>query len=122
MGRFIGEEPVTCWVTIRVEAAPQGLLEYTLDPDGPGRVWHSVLLAHDDAVIGGAESPEQTALLLVRGSTEYIRRSIPSLVVGGMTLRPEPGPTGNALIVAEGEGRVIPAEWEAVKRQLDGLA
>ncbi|MFS0851977.1 hypothetical protein [Microbacterium sp. 179-I 3D4 NHS] len=120
MGGFVGaEEPVSVPVVIRVEAAPQGLMEYTLDPEGSDRVWHSVLLAHDDAVIGEASSPEQTAILLVRGSIECIRRGVPSIIVGGLTLRPERGPNGNARIVAAGEARLLPSEWEAVKRRLD---
>ena len=52
-------ERVTGSIVIIVEAAPQGALRYSLDAEGPRRVWQTVLLAHDDAVMGAATSPEQ---------------------------------------------------------------
>lgn len=100
-----------------VEAAPQGLLRYTLDPDSLQRVWIETLVAHDDSVIGAATSPEQTAELLVRGSIECIAREIPSLVVGGLTMHPELGPHRNAQIVAAGRATFIASEWDAVRRR-----
>lgn len=110
------EEPVTGSLVIQVEAAPQGLLRYTLDPEGPRRVWQTALLAHDDVVMGAATSPEQTAALLVRGSVGYIRERIPSLEVAGLTMRAEPGPNGNAQIVSAGTVRFRAAEWETLIR------
>lgn len=111
------EEPVTGSLVIQVEAAPQGVLRYTLDPEGPERVWQTALLAHDDIVMGAATSPEQTAALLVRGSVDCIRHQIPSLEVGGLTMRPEPGPNGNAQIVSTGVVRFRASEWEALRGQ-----
>lgn len=108
------EQPVDGSIVIMVEAAPQGLMQYTLDPDSRQPFWCAVLIAHDDAVIGAATSPEQTADLLVRGSVECIRRSIPSLDVGGLTMRPEVGPNDNAQIVAAGDARFLRSEWDAV--------
>lgn len=109
------EEPFTGFIVIHVEAAPQGLMRYTLDPEGEGRVWLSVLLAHDDAVMGAASSPEQTADLLVRGSIECIVLSIPSLQVGGLMMWPEPGPNNNAQIVASGEATYLASEWASAR-------
>lgn len=118
MGGYAGvEQPVDGSIVIVVEAAPQGLMQYTLDPDARQPVWRAVLIAHDDAVIGTATSPEQTADLLVRGSVECIRRSIPSLDVGGLTMRPEVGPNDNAQIVAAGDARFLRSEWDAVVRE-----
>ena len=114
-----GEQPVDGSIVIMVEAAPQGLMQYTLDPDARQPVWRAVLIAHDDAVIGAATSPEQTADLLVRGSVECIRRSIPSLDVGGLTMRPEVGPNDNAQIVAAGDARFLRSEWDAVVREAE---
>lgn len=111
------EEPTAGVIALRVEAAPQGLLEYTLDPEGGTRAWHGILVAHDDAVMGAASTPEQTAELLVRGSIECIRQVIPSIEVGGLTMRPEVGPHENAQIVAAGEARFIRAEWKAVTQR-----
>lgn len=120
MGGYAGDEqPVDGSIVIMVEAAPQGLMQYTLDPDARQPVWQAVLIAHDDAVIGAATSPEQTADLLVRGSVECIRRSIPSLDVGGLTMRPERGPNDNAQIVAAGEARFLRSEWDAVVREVE---
>ena len=120
MGEYTqAEQPVTGSIVIVVEAAPQGLMQYTLEPDVRKPVWQAVLVAHDDAVIGAAASPEQTADLLVRGSVECIRRSIPSLDVGGLTMRPEVGPNDNAQIVAAGDARFLLSEWETVRRQID---
>lgn len=113
------EQPVDGSVVIHVEAAPQGMLAYTLDPDGADRVWHEVLLAHDDAVIGAATSPEQTAWLLVQGAITCIRREMPSLDVGGVTMRPETGPHGTVRIVAAGGARFLLSEWAAVARGSD---
>lgn len=110
------EESVVGEIEIEVEAAPQGLMRFTLDAVGPARAWHSMLIAHEDAVIGAASSPEQAAELLVRGSVECIRLIIPSLEVGGLTMRPERGPNNNAQIVAAGEARYRTAEWSAVVR------
>lgn len=109
------EETVVGEIEIEVEAAPQGLMRFTLHERGVGGVWHSMLIAHDDAVIGAASSPEQTADLLVRGSIECIRGIVPSLEVGGLTMRPEPGPNNNAQIVAAGEARFLVSEWSAVR-------
>lgn len=115
------EESIVGEIEIEVEAAPQGLMRFTLDAAGPARVWHSMLIAHDDAVIGAASSPEQTAELLVRGSIECVRGFIPSLEVGGLTMRPERGPNDNAQIVAAGDARFLVSEWIAVVRsQGDG--
>lgn len=113
------EQPVVGSIMIVVEAAPQGLMQYTLDPDDRQPVWQAVLIAHDDAVIGAATSPEQTADLLVRGSIECIQRSIPSLDVGGLTMRPEVGPNDNAQIVAAGDASFLLSEWRAVVRQVE---
>lgn len=113
------EQPVDGSIVIMVEAAPQGLMQYTLDPDARQPVWQAVLIAHDDAVIGAATSPEQTADLLVRGSVECIRRSVPSLDVGGLTMRPEVGPNDNAQIVAAGDARFLRSEWDAVVREIE---
>lgn len=110
------EEPVTGSIIIQVEAAPQGMLRCTLDPPGPRRAWWTALLAHDDAVMGAATSPEQMANLLVRGSIECVRQRIPSLEVGGLTMRPEPGPNDNAQIVSTGPARYRASEWEALVR------
>lgn len=110
------EAPVTGSLVIQVEAAPQGVLRYTVDPDGPQRVWQTALLAHDDVVMGAATSPEQAAALLVRGSIDHIRERLPSLEVGGLTMRPEPGPNGNAQIVSTGTVRFRASEWEALVR------
>ncbi|MBT2476256.1 hypothetical protein J7E68_17180 [Microbacterium sp. ISL-103] len=119
MGVHDGEErPVAGSIMIVVEAAPQGLLQYTLDPDDRQPVWQAVLVAHDDAVMGAATSPEQTAELLVRGSIECIRLSIPSLDVGGLTMRPEVGPNDNAQIVAAGDATYLMSEWSAVVREV----
>lgn len=115
--RVHAEVPFDGAIELVVEAAPHGLLRYTLDPDLPRRVWGESLLAHDDAVIGAATSPEQTAELLVRGGIDCIAREIPSLLVGGLTMRPELGPHGNAQIVAAGPASFIASEWEAVKRR-----
>ena len=106
-------EPVSGSIIIEVEAAPQGIMRFTLDAEGPRRAWWTVLLAHDDAVMGAAASPEQMANLLVRGSIDCIRLSVPSLEVGGLTMRLEPGPNDNAQIVSAGPARFRPAEWEA---------
>ncbi|WP_447912887.1 hypothetical protein [Microbacterium phyllosphaerae] len=123
MGGYAGvEQPVDGSIVIMVEAAPQGLMQYTLDPDARRPVWRAVLIAHDDAVIGAATSPEQTADLLVRGSVECIRRSIPSLDVGGLTMRPEVGPNDNAQIVAAGDARFLRSEWDAVVREAEAEA
>ncbi|GAA1250883.1 hypothetical protein JOF42_002460 [Microbacterium phyllosphaerae] len=113
------EQPVDGSIVIVVEAAPQGLMQYTLDPDARQPIWQAVLIAHDDAVIGAATSPEQTADLLVRGSVECIRRSVPSLDVGGLTMRPEVGPNDNAQIVAAGDARFLRSEWDAVVREIE---
>ncbi|WP_341957614.1 hypothetical protein [Microbacterium sp. LWH13-1.2] len=120
MGGFAGvEQPIDGSIVIMVEAAPQGLMQYTLDPDARQPVWRAILIAHDDAIIGAATSPEQTADLLVRGSVECIRRSIPSLDVGGLTMRPEVGPNDNAQIVAAGDARFLRSEWDAVVREIE---
>nr|WP_201469878.1 hypothetical protein [Microbacterium hydrocarbonoxydans] len=111
------EEPFEGAIELVVEAAPQGMLRYTLDPEGPRRVWSEALLAHDDTVIGSVTSPEQAAELLVRGSIECIAREIPSLVVGGLTMRPELGPHLNAQIVAAGAATFRTSEWELVRRR-----
>ncbi|MCI1018271.1 hypothetical protein HWD99_06530 [Microbacterium sp. C5A9] len=116
--RMPAEVPVDGAIEMVVEAAPQGLLRYTLDPEGPQRFWNETLLAHDDSVIGAATSPEQTAELLVRGSIACIAREIPSLVVGGLTMRPEMGPHSNAQIVAAGAASFKTSEWEAVRRRM----
>jgi len=108
------DEPVAGSIIIEVEAAPQGVMRFTLDAEGPRRAWWTVLLAHDDAVMGAAASPEQMANLLVRGSIDCIRLSVPSLEVGGLTMRLEPGPNDNAQIVSAGAARFRPIEWEAV--------
>ncbi|WP_311259462.1 hypothetical protein [Microbacterium sp. WCS2018Hpa-9] len=122
MGEYAeDEQPVAGSIVIVVEAAPQGLMQYTLDPDDRQPAWQAVLVAHDDAVMGAATTPEQTAELLVRGSVECIKQSIPSLEVGGLTMRPELGPNDNAQIVAAGEARFLRSEWEAVVRLADGL-
>jgi len=113
------ERPVDGSIVLVVEAAPQGLMQYTLDPDARQPVWRVVLIAHDDAVIGTATSPEQTADLLVRGSVECIRRDVPSLDVGGLTMRPEVGPHDNAQIVAAGDARFLRSEWNAVVREVE---
>ncbi|MGN7949951.1 hypothetical protein ACTJKH_14480 [Microbacterium sp. 22215] len=113
------EQPVDGSIVIVVEAAPQGLMQYTLDPDARQPIWRALLIAHDDAVIGAATSPEQTADLLVRGSVECIRRSVPSLDVGGLTMRPEVGPNDNAQIVAAGDARFLRSEWDAVVREVE---
>ena len=112
------ERPYTGFIVAHVEAAPQGMLRYTLDPEGEERRWVSVLLAHDNAVMGVASSPEQTADLLVRGSIEFIGRSIPSLRVGGLMMWPEPGPHNNAVIVASGEAVYLLSEREARRRDV----
>ncbi|OAN40199.1 hypothetical protein [Microbacterium sp. H83] len=115
MSESTGEDrPVDGRIEIEVEAAPQGLLRFTLDADGAARRWHSMLIAHDDAVIATASSPEQTAELLVRGGIQCIRGLIPSLEVGGLTMRPEIGPNDNAQIVAAGDARFLTSEWRAV--------
>lgn len=120
MGGYEGvEQPVDGSIVVMVEAAPQGLMQYTLDPDARQPVWRAILIAHDDAVIGAATSPEQTADLLVRGSIECIRRSIPSLDVGGLTMRPEVGPNDNAQIVAAGDARFLRSEWDAVVHEIE---
>ncbi|WP_067199828.1 hypothetical protein [Microbacterium sp. XT11] len=116
------EQPVTGFIVIHVEAAPQGIVRFTLDPEGPARSWRSELLAHDDAVIGAATSPEQTADLLVRGSIECIRRDLPSLQVGGVMMWPEPGPHNNAMIVASGEATFLRTEWERLAHADGGAA
>lgn len=113
--RTPGEEPLEGAIEVVVEAAPQGILRYTLDPEGPDRVWSESLLAHDDTVIGSVTSPEQVADLLVRGSIACIARDIPSLTVGGLTMRPELGPHRNAQIVAAGSASFKPSEWESVR-------
>lgn len=114
-----GERAVDGGIIVVVEAAPQGLMQYTLDPDARQPVWQALVIAHDDAVIATAVTPEQTAEMLVRGSIECIRRSIPSLTVDGLTMRPEVGPNDNAQIVAAGEARFLRSEWDAVLRQAD---
>jgi len=114
MGTNAGEQPIAGSIVIVVEAAPQGLLQYTLDPDDRQPEWQVILIAHDDAVMGAATTPEQTAELLVRGSVECIRQSIPSLEVGGLTMRPELGPNDNAQIVAAGDAIFLQSEWDAV--------
>jgi hypothetical protein len=119
--RAPAEAPFHGAIEIVVEAAPQGLLRYTLDPDGPGRVWSETLLAHDDSVMGSASSPEQTAELLVRGSIGCIAREIPSLAVGGLTMRPELGPHLNAQIVAAGAATFRASEWAIVRRRMLSL-
>ncbi|WP_311244188.1 hypothetical protein [Microbacterium sp. WCS2018Hpa-23] len=120
MGGYEGvEQPVDGSIVVMVEAAPQGLMQYTLDPDARQPAWRAILIAHDDAVIGAATSPEQTADLLVRGSIECIRRSIPSLDVGGLTMRPEVGPNDNAQIVAAGDARFLRSEWDAVVHEIE---
>lgn len=111
---FRGERPVVGGIIVVVEAAPQGLMQYTLDPEARTPVWQAMVIAHDDAVMASAATPEQTADLLVRGSIECIRRSIPSLIVDGVTMRPEVGPNDNAQIVAAGEARFLRSEWDAV--------
>ena len=117
MGEYAGdEEPVAGSIVIVVEAAPQGLMQFTLDPDVRQPAWQVMLVAHDDAVMGAVTTPEQTAELLVRGSVECIRQSIPSLEVGGLTMRPELGPNDNAQIVAAGDASFLKSEWEAVVR------
>ncbi len=122
MGTNAGDEqPIAGSIVIVVEAAPQGLLQYTLDPDDRQPEWQVVLVAHDDAVMGAATTPEQTAELLVRGSVECIRQSIPSLEVGGLTMRPELGPNDNAQIVAAGDASFLQSEWDAVVRQAGDL-
>lgn len=110
------EKTVVGEIEIEVEAAPQGLMRFSLHERGAESVWHSMLIAHDDAVIGAVSSPEQTADLLVRGSIDCIRGIIPSLEVGGLTMRPEPGPNNNAQIVAAGAARFLASEWRAVRR------
>ncbi|MEX0158341.1 MULTISPECIES: hypothetical protein [unclassified Microbacterium] len=120
MGEYAGDEqPVAGAIVIVVEAAPQGLMQYTLDPDDRQPAWQAVLVAHDDAVMGAVTTPEQTAELLVRGSVECIRQRIPSLEVGGLTMRPELGPNDNAQIVAAGEATFLRSEWDAVVRRAD---
>lgn len=121
MGTNAGEQPIAGSIVIVVEAAPQGLLQYTLDPDERQPEWQVILIAHDDAVMGAATTPEQTAELLVRGSVECIRQSIPSLEVGGLTMRPELGPNDNAQIVAAGEAIFLQSEWDAVVEQAGDL-
>ena len=121
MGTNAGEQPIAGSIVIVVEAAPQGLLQYTLDPDDRQPAWQVILIAHDDAVMGAATTPEQTAELLVRGSVECIRQSIPSLEVGGLTMRPELGPNDNAQIVAAGEAIFLQSEWDAVVKQAGDL-
>lgn len=122
MGEYAGDEqPVAGSIVIVVEAAPQGLMQYTLDPDDRQPIWQVTLVAHDDAVIGAATTPERTAELLVRGSIECIRQSIPSLEVGGLTMRPELSPNDNAQIVAAGEASFLKSEWESVVRRMDDL-
>ncbi|CAH0249469.1 hypothetical protein SRABI98_03207 [Microbacterium sp. Bi98] len=121
MGTNAGEQPIAGSIVIVVEAAPQGLLQYTLDPDDRQPEWQVILIAHDDAVMGAATTPEQTAELLVRGSVECIRQSIPSLEVGGLTMRPELGPNDNAQIVAAGEATFLQSEWDAVVKQAGDL-
>ena len=121
MGTNAGEQPIAGSIVIVVEAAPQGLLQYTLDPDDRRPEWQVILIAHDDAVMGAATTPEQTAELLVRGSVECIRQSIPSLEVGGLTMRPELGPNDNAQIVAAGEAIFLQSEWDAVVKQAGDL-
>lgn len=106
-------EPVSGSIIIEVEAAPQGIMRFTLDADVPHPVWSTLLLAHDDIVMGTATTPEQMANLLVRGSIECIRLNIPSLEVGGLTMRVEPGPNGSALIVSAGPARFRSDEWNA---------
>lgn len=113
------EQPVTGTISILVEAAPQGLMQYTLDAVGGPQVWHSVLLAHDDAVMGKARNEVETAHLLVRGSIEYAQRDVPSLVVGGVTLDLRQGPTGNAQVASIGDARFLVSEWTAVKERDD---
>lgn len=114
-----GEQPVVGEIIVVVEAAPQGLMQYTLDPEARTPIWQALIIAHDDAVIGAVTTPEQTADLLVRGSIECIRRSIPSLMVDGLTMRPEVGPNDNAQIVAAGEARFLRSEWDAAVAQTD---
>jgi len=121
MGTNAGEQPIAGSIVIVVEAAPQGLLQYTLDPDDRQPEWQVILIAHDDAVMGAATTPEQTAELLVRGSVECIKQSIPSLEVGGLTMRPELGPNDNAQIVAAGEAIFLQSEWDAVVEQAGDL-
>ncbi|MDY0982941.1 hypothetical protein SOM10_03480 [Microbacterium sp. CFBP9023] len=121
MGTNAGEQPIAGSIVIVVEAAPQGLLQYTLDPDERQPEWQVILIAHDDAVMGAATTPEQTAELLVRGSVECIRQSIPSLEVGGLTMRPELGPNDNAQVVAAGEAIFLQSEWDAVVKQAGDL-
>ncbi|MDN3443833.1 hypothetical protein [Microbacterium sp. APC 3901] len=117
MGEYTGdEEPVAGSIVIVVEAAPQGLMQFTLDPDARQPAWQVMLVAHDDAVMGAVTTPEQTAELLVRGSVECIRQRIPSLEVGGLTMRPELGPNDSAQIVAAGDASFLKSEWDAVVR------
>ncbi|MCP1430069.1 hypothetical protein [Microbacterium foliorum] len=116
-----GEQPIVGGIIVVVEAAPQGLMQYTLDPEARTPIWQAVIIAHDDAVIASATTPEQTADLLVRGSIECIRRSIPSLTVDGLTMRPEVGPNDNAQIVAAGEARFLRSEWDAVAERPDSF-
>ncbi|KAA0960860.1 hypothetical protein FQ142_08235 [Microbacterium sp. ANT_H45B] len=116
-----GEQPIVGGIIVVVEAAPQGLMQYTLDPEARTPIWQAVIIAHDDAVIAAATTPEQTADLLVRGSIECIRRSIPSLTVDGLTMRPEVGPNDNAQIVAAGEARFLRSEWDAVAERPDSF-
>lgn len=116
-----GEQPIVGGIIVVVEAAPQGLMQYTLDPEARMPIWQAVIIAHDDAVIASATTPEQTADLLVRGSIECIRRSIPSLTVDGLTMRPEVGPNDNAQIVAAGEARFLRSEWDAVAERPDSF-
>lgn len=121
MGEYAADEqPVAGSIVIVVEAAPQGLVQYTLDPDDRQPAWQVVLVAHDDAVMGAVMTPEQTAELLVRGSVECISQSIPSLEVGGLTMRPELGPNDNAQIVAAGDASFLKSEWDAVVSRGEG--
>lgn len=115
------EQPISGSIVIQVEAAPQGLLHYTLDPEGVGRVWETMLIAHDDLVVGVARNEVEAAHGLVRGSIECIKQQIPSLDVGGVRMWPEPGPNGNASIHAEGGATYLPSEWTTVKQDNPGL-
>lgn len=114
------EKPVIGSIVIEVEAAPQGMLRCTLESDTRAPRWLTLVVAHDDAVLGTARLPEQAAHLLVRGGIASIGRSIPSLRVGGVRMRPEAGPDGNAQIRASGEAIFLRSEWEAAVRDIDG--
>ncbi|WP_311245392.1 MULTISPECIES: hypothetical protein [unclassified Microbacterium] len=122
MAGFQGaEDMVDGSIVIQVEAAPQGLIHYTLDPEGVGQIWEAMLVAHEDSVVGAARAPEEAAHVLVRGSIECIKRQIPSLEVGGVRMWPERGRDGSAQIHAEGGARYLPSEWDSVKRDSPGL-